>query len=205
MNKKQAALIRSMSDTEIIKQLYLTQLLMLGIAIFLSFFFFNGLRDLLNWFQLDWSEIITYGVGSAIIVIAIDVTLMKLLPKEMYDDGGINEKVFQRRPVWHILILTGLIAFSEEYLFRGVLQTQLGYISASILFALMHFRYLTKPVLLISVLLLSFYIGWVFEITHNLFVTITAHFLIDFIFACIIHFDYLHSLSGRSWFERGED
>src|SRR5699024_11474282 len=59
-----------------------------------------------------------------------------------------------------------------ELLFRGVLQTTFGYIPASVIFALVHVRYLSKPVLLISVLLISFFIGYLFEVTGNLYVTI---------------------------------
>lgn len=194
MKTSQADIIKQMSDTDVLKQLYFTQLLMLGIGIFLSFFFFENIGDLLRWFQFDSSELITYGITSAAIVIGIDLMLMKVLPKRMYDDGGINEKVFQRRPVWHIILLTAFIAISEEFLFRGVLQTEFGYIVASTIFAFMHFRYLTKPALLISVFLLSFYIGWIFEITGNLLVTIVAHFLIDFVFACIIRYQYFGQL-----------
>ncbi|WP_404453206.1 type II CAAX prenyl endopeptidase Rce1 family protein [Oceanobacillus kapialis] len=45
-----------------------------------------------------------------------------------------------------------------------------------------------KPVLFISVLLVSFYIGYLFEQTGNLIVTITAHFIVDFLLGLTIRF-----------------
>lgn len=81
-----------------------------------------------------------------------------------------------------------LVAIAEELLFRGVIQTTFGYLISSTLFALIHFRYLKKPVLLISVLFVSFYIGYIFILTENLLVTITAHFVVDFTLGLVIRF-----------------
>ena len=85
-----------------------------------------------------------------------------------------------------MFILSFTVAFAEELLFRGVLHTTFGYFIASTIFALAHFRYLTKPILFISILFVSFYIGYLFEITGNLVVTIAAHFIVDFLLGLFI-------------------
>ncbi|UTW69753.1 CPBP family intramembrane metalloprotease [Anaerobacillus sp. HL2] len=81
-----------------------------------------------------------------------------------------------------------MIAFAEELLFRGVIQTQFGIIPASILFAIIHFRYLRKPILFIITVSLSFFLGWLYLVTENLLVPIFTHFVIDFGLGCILSF-----------------
>lgn len=191
MFKNQAEIVKGMTDRDLVAQVYITQAIILTVSIFIGMISFDSFEDFTALFKWDVRQIFVIGGAAGLFVVSIDFLLMKLLPKEQYDDGGINEKVFSNRPIWHIFLLTLLIGFSEEVLFRGILQTSLGYVSASILFAVLHFRYLTKWALLIVVLLLSFFIGWIFEVTGNLAVTIFAHFLIDFILGVTIHIQHL--------------
>ena len=188
---RQTELIKHLDDKEVLLHLYLSQFILLVIALLLGFFFFSDLQTLLAMWQLDIGEIMLYGGGSAFVVIIIDSILMKVLPKEMYDDGGINEKVFRTRPIWHIFMITLIVAFTEELLFRGVIQTHLGYVPASLMFAFLHFRYLYKWLLFTIVVSLSFLLGWIYLETGNLLTTITSHFLIDFVFALMIRMNYL--------------
>lgn len=185
---KQSELIQKISDEDLKKSLILSQLLFLMLSLILSLFLFENIFDWFDYFHLHPREIIYYGVIPGVFIVTIDIILIKYLPQRYYDDGGMNQKLFQNRSIGDIFQLTLLIAISEELLFRGVLQTTFGYVIASIVFALVHFRYLKKPVLLISVLLISFYIGYLFEITGNLFVTITAHFIVDFLLGLMIRF-----------------
>lgn len=183
---KQSELIKQMSDQELKQTLIVSQLIFLLISLVLSIIMFDNFLDWQYYFKFNSRKILYYGVLPGLVIVGIDVILMQVLPKHYYDDGGINEKIFKHRKISEIFILALLIAVAEELLFRGVLQTKFGYIIASTIFALAHFRYLKKPVLLVSVLLLSFYIGYLFEITGNLLVTITAHFVIDFLLGLII-------------------
>ncbi|WP_027964488.1 CPBP family intramembrane glutamic endopeptidase [Halalkalibacillus halophilus] len=173
--------IERLSNKELIMNVYASQVLFIVIAILLSLLLFDSFDVFLDLFQFNWLEILIFGGIPAIIIVFIDIILIRLLPKKAYDDGGINEKLFKSLSIPHIFIITLVIAFAEELLFRGVIHTFAGYIIASLLFALIHFRYLKKTVLLISVLLLSFVIGYMYELTNNLLVPITAHFLIDFL------------------------
>ncbi|WP_456278501.1 CPBP family intramembrane glutamic endopeptidase [Bacillus sp. AK128] len=188
--KNQADLIEHMTDKEVLSHLYLTQFFLLASASVIGFFLFDS-KEFQSIWQLDIPEILLYGGITALGVVFIDLWLMKTLPDHLFDDGGINNRVFQKRSYLHIFVLCWIIAIAEEWLFRGVIQTHFGLVIASIIFAILHVRYLKKWVLFIIVISLSFLLGILYEITENLFVTIFAHFLIDFIFGVKIRKDYL--------------
>lgn len=191
MRNRQAEVVQKMSDKEILFHLYITQFILLFLSIILGFILFDDWGSFSRlWSLQDW-KILIYGAGSAGIVIALDFLLMKYIPKELYDDGGINKRVFQRRTIPHIFFLTMMIAFVEETFFRGILQTNIGLVLASLIFAFLHVRYLTKWVLFLSVILLSFLLGVIYELTGNLWITICSHFLIDCVFALKIRADFL--------------
>jgi membrane protease YdiL (CAAX protease family) len=194
--RNQAELIKHLSDRELLFHLYLTQLVLLVISAVLGLFLFQSLENFKQVWQPNLIQIFTYGGVAGLTVIFIDLWLMKLLPNHYFDDGGINERVFQNRSYIHIFILSWVIAITEEWLFRGVIQTHYGILIASILFALLHVRYLKKWVLFTIVISLSFLLGWLYEITQNLFVTIFAHFLIDFIFGVKIRIEFLRRKEG---------
>jgi membrane protease YdiL (CAAX protease family) len=196
MVNRQQKMIRQMSAREILFHLYVTQVILLVIAIGLGFFLFADVAHVKALWKPNFQQILLYGVGSALIVILIDGFLMMVLPKEMYHDGGINEKVFENTAAWHIFIIAGVVAFTEELLFRGVLQTHFGILFASIVFAILHLRYLHKWLLFTMVVIVSFFLGWLFLITENLWVTIVSHFLIDFVFAMLIRRNYVKRVSA---------
>ncbi|SFK01321.1 hypothetical protein SAMN04487936_106142 [Halobacillus dabanensis] len=182
--KTQGEILNQMSDREVSLQLILTQLIILSLSLIGSVFLFDDLLE--GWasqLHPDVGEIFYFGVLPGLLVLFIDLFLLYRLPRRMYDDGGVNIKVFRNRSALSIIGLTMIVAISEEMLFRGVLHAEFGYFIASILFAVMHLRYLTKIVLFISVLFVSFFIGFMYELTGNLLVTITAHFIIDVVLA----------------------
>lgn len=130
------------------------------------------------------------GGGVAIAIVVVDLILDRMLPKSWLDDGGINERVFKNLSLVELTLLCFVIAVAEELLFRAVLQTAFGLIIASTIFALIHFRYLKKPVLFINVWIVSFLLGVLFHWTGNIGVTIVAHFLIDFLLGLTIRQRY---------------
>ncbi|MBE4910322.1 CPBP family intramembrane metalloprotease [Bacillus luteolus] len=185
-----------MNDRQILFHLYATQGLLIIISILLGFFLFPNFSSFFGLWTLDIREILIYGGGSALVVILLDLAMMRYVPKRYHDDGGINELVFKKRNIPHIFLLCLLIAFTEELLFRGIIQTHFGIVIASIVFAVLHVRYLYKWVLFLAVIILSFLLGYLYLITENLYVTFFAHFLIDLVFAIKIRLDYIHSLKG---------
>lgn len=195
--KRQQELIKQMTDQQLLVNLLLTQVILFVVSVLLYFFLFKDVRYIFQLVQLDALEIFIFGGGTALFVIIVDFLLMRILPSEMFDDGGINERLFQKRNVVVILFLTAIIAFTEEILFRGVLQTKFGIIIASVIFAILHIRYLSKWLLFIMVTVVSFLLGLVFELTDNLFTTMFSHFLIDFIFALHIRFQYVKTVKFK--------
>ncbi|MDM5298567.1 CPBP family intramembrane metalloprotease [Bacillus pumilus] len=190
MIEQHRQIIQKLSDRQVVEQLYFTQVAMLIVSLLLGIFMFDHFTDFTALWQIRDVRIVIYGIGGAILVIIIDAIVMKVFPAHMYDDGGLNEKMFKNRSIPHIVWLTLLIAFSEEILFRGIIQQQFGLEIASIVFALLHFRYLSKILLFILVVSISIFLGLLYEWTGNLFVPVMTHFVIDFVFACQIRFKY---------------
>ncbi len=185
---KQSELIKQLTDAELRKNLIFSQLLFALIAIILSFFLFEHMLDWELYFSWSLQDILYYGILPGLIIVALDFILMKIFPESAFDDGGLNQRIFNKQPVFTIFILTLMVAISEEILFRGVIQTSFGYLFASVLFAVVHVRYLKKPVLFLSTVFISLYIGYIFLITENLIVTITIHFVVDFLLGIYIRF-----------------
>jgi uncharacterized protein len=192
---KQTELINKMTDRQVLLNVYMTQFVLGMVAVGLSVLLFENWRRFYELFTWQPAQLLVFGCGSALIVIIVDVILVKLLDEKHYDDGGINKRIFSILPIWHIAVVTMIIGVVEEILFRGVLQTHIGYFPASILFALIHIRYLRKPLLFAMAVFVSFFLGWLLLITSNLNVTIIAHFLIDFSLGCIIRFQYNKTVS----------
>lgn|SRR5690625_4308238 len=192
----QKKLIEQMTDDQLQQSLYMSQLILFSLAIILSMFLFDHLTNWLQLLTFNVYDIFYYGCLPGLLIVFVDIVLMRVLPKDALDDGGINERIFRNRSVSNILWIATIVAISEELLFRGVIQTVFGYFIASTIFALVHVRYLKKPALFISVLLISFYLGYLYEITGNLLVTIVAHFLVDFILGLIIRYR-LHEVIAR--------
>lgn len=189
--KKQHEIIKKLNEQQILNNLLVTQFLLLAITIVLALILFPSITEMTVLFQWDLKEILLYGGGASFLVLTVDYLLMKKLPEHHFDDGGINEKLFRSRTTVEIILLCMLIATTEELLFRGVLQSKFGLIMASVIFAILHIRYLFKWVLFFMVIAVSFLLGIVYEVTENLWVVIFSHFLIDFIFALTIRHQYL--------------
>ncbi|MFB3166102.1 type II CAAX endopeptidase family protein [Neobacillus sp. 179-C4.2 HS] len=191
MKNKYNELIKGLTDKELLSHLYLTQLLLLGITFILGILLFDHFSYLRS---IDFSDvrILLIGVSAGAVVVIVDIILMKLLPKSFFDDGGLNERIFKNRSVLHIAWIAALVAFSEELLFRGVIQTKVGLILASLIFAIIHFRYLFNWFLFSNIVILSFFIGSVYEWSNNLALTMIIHFTIDFLLG--LYIKYKHTI-----------
>ncbi|WP_423798976.1 lysostaphin resistance A-like protein [Neobacillus sp. SAB-20_R2A] len=190
MKKKYNELISSLTDKDLLFHLYMTQVILLVISLILGLLLFDHF-SFLKTIDVRDVKIISIGVPLGIAVVIVDLILMKWLPASFYDDGGLNERIFRKRNIFHIFIIAAFVSFSEELLFRGIIQTKVGLILASLIFALIHYRYLFNVFLFINIITLSFVIGAVYESTNNLAVTIMMHFIIDFLLGIFIK--YKHS------------
>jgi hypothetical protein len=180
--------VAGLTEKELLFHLFATQILLLTISAVLGMILFDSLNEFNDIFIWNDIYIFTVGVGAGFAVVAIDLLLMKYLPPSYYDDGGLNVRVFRNKKVWQIALIAAVVAVSEEILFRGVIQTHAGLFVTSVIFALVHYRYLFNWFLFTNIILLSFFIGYIFLQTNNLLVTIMMHFLIDFLLGLSIKF-----------------
>nr|WP_059170988.1 type II CAAX endopeptidase family protein [Bacillus sp. FJAT-27445] len=185
MMDRHRKLIGQLSDRELLYHLYGTQFLLLVISGILSLFFFDKghFAGVFDWVD---PAIWKYGIPAGIAVVLLDLILMKLFPPSFFDDGGLNEKIFRGRSIPHIAVIAALVAFSEEILFRGIIQEKTGLFVASIIFVLIHYRYLFNWFLFINIVALSFLIGSLYSWTGNLAVTVVMHFTIDFLLGIVL-------------------
>ncbi|GAA0367162.1 CPBP family intramembrane glutamic endopeptidase [Bacillus horti] len=144
------------------------------------------LKELYHFDELGFALLV--GAGFAVCVVTLDVVLMKLLPEDYFDDGGVNERLFRDVNVWQIAIIALGVAVVEEFLFRGVLQNLIGLFWSSVIFALLHFRYLKKWLYSVLIIGISLGFGFMYEWTGSLWGMILAHFLIDFILGILIRY-----------------
>ncbi|MFJ8527140.1 CPBP family intramembrane glutamic endopeptidase [Bacillus sp. NPDC094106] len=173
--------VEDMSPKEIRLNLYITQLIIISIGCLLAYILFPNQNEFYSLWKWEPISILVIGSGIACGVVLLDYIAMKVLPESWFDDGGINDRMFRGMSVVQLLVVTFVIGFAEEFLFRGVLQTYFGLVIASLIFAILHIRYIMKPFLFCFVCMISFVFGYVFQWTGNLFITIFAHFLVDFI------------------------
>lgn len=190
MKNKYNELIKGLTDREILFHLYMTQIILLVITIVLGFLLFDQFSFMK---AIDFSDIriLLIGVPAGVAVVILDILLMKWLPSSYYDDGGLNKRIFKNRSIFHIAWIAAFVAISEELLFRGVIQTKVGLILASLIFAVIHYRYLFNWFLFTNIVVLSFFIGYMYEWSENLALTIVMHFTIDFLLG--LYIKYRHS------------
>lgn len=189
MNKaKYMELINQLTDRDLLKNVYMTQVILLIIAFFLHMIIFRWNPPITELFKYEWTDFII-GIIAALVVVILDIWLMNRFTTHYHDDSGVNKRIFQDRHPFHIAFIALIVAFSEELLFRGVIQSNLGLVLSCLLFAIMHYRYLFNPFLFANVVLVSIVIGVLYEVTENLWVTVIMHFLIDFLLGCIIRFN----------------
>ena len=134
------------------------------------------------------AEFLLWGFGLAAVVVIVDLTISRWVPEEAADDGGVNNKIFRNRPIWHIVLICLVVSFCEELLFRGAIQFAIGPYWTSIVFAAIHVRYLKHWVPTGLVFAISYGLGWIYIQTGTLWAPIAAHFAIDLIMGLIIRY-----------------
>jgi len=175
-----------LDDRMLLVNLYLTQAVTFIIGIVVVFF---QSRSAIGLFKLPTSPA-AWGWAAlfAAAVLALDWLIARWVPEDVTDDGGINKKLFGRRPLWHIALLSLIVAICEELLFRGAVQHAFGPYWTSILFAAIHVRYLRHWLMTGMVFAISYGLGKLYVWTGSLWAPIAAHFLIDFVMGCIIRY-----------------
>ncbi|WP_248925387.1 CPBP family intramembrane glutamic endopeptidase [Paenibacillus hamazuiensis] len=178
--------ISELDDRMLLINLYGTQgfILLVGLVIMLI-----QRRNPLGLFDYpQLLPVLLWGVAFAAAVLIVDMLISRYVPEEILDDGGVNEMLFARRPLWHIAVISLVVSLSEEILFRGAIQHSWGAYWTSILFAAIHIRYLQHWLMTGLVFCISYGLGWIYMQTGTLWTPIVAHFVIDFMMGCILRF-----------------
>jgi membrane protease YdiL (CAAX protease family) len=176
--------VDQLNDKMLLANLYLTQAITLIIGI--SWVLFQG-RNPLPLLELPQSgQFALWGAGLAVLVLVFDLGISRFVPEDASDDGGVNERIFGSRAIWHIAVISLVVSLCEEILFRGAIQYAIGPYWTSILFAAIHVRYLRHWIPTGLVFSISYGLGWIMIHTGTLWAPILAHFLVDFVMGCII-------------------
>ncbi|MBW5446674.1 CPBP family intramembrane metalloprotease [Cohnella sp. CFH 77786] len=178
--------VDELSDRMLLLNLYLTQLLTLIIGVVWLFFQGRSPIDLLSW--PGNADFALWGAGLAACVLLADLAISGWIPDEASEDGGVNERIFRTRPIWHIALISLVVSLCEEILFRGAVQHAIGAYWTSIAFAAIHVRYLRHWIPTGLVFSISYGLGWIQIQTGTIWAPIAAHFLIDLAMGLIIRY-----------------
>ncbi|QDY83050.1 CPBP family intramembrane metalloprotease [Paenibacillus polymyxa] len=184
--KWKKAEINQLNDRLLLYNLYLTQGLTLLIG---AIWIICQKRNVFELFALPNSlHVLWWGLGLAAAMLLVDLLLSRVMPEDAMDDGGINQMLFQNRPVWHIICIAAIVSICEELLFRGAIQYSFGPYWTSILFAVIHIRYLRHWIPTGWVFLSSYGLGYIYVQTGSLWAPIICHFVIDLISGLALRF-----------------
>ncbi|TBL79780.1 CPBP family intramembrane glutamic endopeptidase [Paenibacillus thalictri] len=178
--------IDDLDDRLLLINLYGTQGFILLVALII--FLFQKRNPLQLLAPHSWGAIAGWSILFAAAVLIVDMAITRWVPEEVTDDGGINDKLFGNRPLWHIAVISLFVSICEEMLFRGAIQEAWGAYWTSILFAAIHIRYLQHWLMTGLVFGISYGLGWIYVHTGTIWTPIAAHFIIDLTMGCILRF-----------------
>ncbi|GGF75450.1 CAAX amino protease [Paenibacillus albidus] len=177
---------QQLTDRVLLLNLYITQGLTLIIGLIWILFQKRNPIHVLNF--PENVQFVAWGLGLAGVMLIVDFFLTYIVPEDSMDDGGINEMLFRNRPVWHIVLIAAVVSVCEELLFRGAIQHAFGPYWTSILFAVIHIRYLRHWVPTGWVFLSSYGLGYIYIQSGTLWAPILCHFFIDLFSGLVIRY-----------------
>lgn len=178
--------VDELDDRMLLINLYMTQGLTIIIGLIWVLF---QRQNIINLFSIPSKlDVLWWGFGLATAAVTVDLLISRWVPEEAADDGGVNERIFGNRPVWHIAFISLFVAICEELLFRGAIQHAIGPYWTSIVFATIHVRYLRHWIPTGLVFSISYGLGWIYIQSGSIWAPIIAHFMIDFVMGLIIRF-----------------
>lgn len=184
--KLQKASPEQLTERLLLINLYITQ----GLTLFIGLIWI--LFQKRNPFEVlifpDSGHFVAWGLALAAIMLVVDFVLTYIVPEDSMDDGGINELLFRKRPIWHIVLIAAVVSVCEELLFRGAIQHTFGPYWTSILFAVIHIRYLRHWIPTGWVFLSSYGLGYIYIHSGSLWAPILCHFVIDLFSGLVIRY-----------------
>jgi len=179
--------VDQLNDKLLLLNLYFTQALIFIIGFVWLLFQKQNVISLLT-IPEHITTIFLYAITFTGLAILLNVIASKLAPEEANDDGGVNERIFKNRPIWHLIVLCFIIAFCEELLFRGAVQYACGVYWTSVIFSAIHVRYLKHWIPTGLVFCMSYGLGWIYIETGSIWTSIIAHFIYDLAMGLYIRF-----------------
>jgi len=176
----------NISDKVVVVNLYITQSLLLFIGMTILLFQSQNLLDML---KVADSRLFVWSLLFSGIAVLANLAFTPFVPKQLQEADAMNILLAKRVPLWHLMIICLVVGFVEELLFRGVIQYAIGIYWTSIVFTIIHVHYLRHWILTGMVFLLSYSLGWLYDHTGSLMVSVVAHALYDLIMLCIVRYD----------------
>ncbi|AKG35441.1 CPBP family intramembrane glutamic endopeptidase [Paenibacillus durus] len=184
--KVQKASPEQLTDRLLLINLYVTQGLTLIIGLIWVLFQKRNPFHVLNF--PESINFAAWGLGLAVIMLIVDFVLTYIVPEQTMNDGGINELLFRKRPLWHIVLIAAIVSICEELLFRGAIQFAFGPYWTSILFAIIHVRYLRHWIPTGWVFASSYGLGLIYIYSGTIWAPILCHFIIDLFSGLVIRY-----------------
>ncbi len=169
----------------------LSQVIISVVGLLLVFTIFKDV-SLSNLFEFKFGQkdLVVILVGSSLLIL-LQIVFHKFLTSEKLFDE-LNIILMQKFNLKELFIIFLGGSFAEEFLFRGILQPELGIFVTSILFVIIHFRYYKKFYILVEVFLMGIILGLTYAITSLLWVPIVCHFLVNYLTAVLIKKGYIN-------------
>jgi len=157
--------------------------------------------------RAPWEVVLGYGLGSGLALVLMFLGLYRFLLRFLSPNLWVDEVnlcLVELLTFPHVVGVTAITAVSEELLFRAALQTlamrwlpagwAIGFTSA--VFALFHFRYWSRPILLVLAFVMGLVLGGLYWYTGSFWTGVASHFVYNF--AIII-------LAQRGFFPREKE
>jgi uncharacterized protein len=178
---------QELDQATLLLNLWLTQGVILTIAASSSLLV-HGWQSTLALFARPSMAGMAWSMLVAAFIIALSIIMERYLPLRWQDDGSINELLFGKLSPLLTILVCLVVGIGEEWLFRGVIQPFAGIFWTSVIFTLVHIRYLRKPLLVVSVFLTSWLLGELFAAEGSLWLPIAAHVVIDMMLAFYLQY-----------------
>jgi len=170
--------------------LIVSQLLLIVLAVILQFIF-NKQLCFEEIFLLNFTTYTIFiGIFSSVLLLLIQLAFFKFISAERLFEQ-INAYLLQNFSLKELSLIFLVGAISEEFLFRATIQPKIGILLGSLIFTVVHFRYLRKILILIEVFIIGLVLGLSYYLTSSIWVPIFCHFLVNLTTAFLYKIGYL--------------
>ncbi|NLL51134.1 MAG: CPBP family intramembrane metalloprotease [Peptococcaceae bacterium] len=177
--------MQDLSKKVLLLNIMLTQAILLVIAIAIKFFWAQHLSlNLLLEIRITPGIIAVLLLG-ILLLLFLQLLFYKYVPRHELAEE-LNRMLMEKFSLSELCFIFFTGALIEEFLFRFLLQSLLGITLTSLIFALIHVRYISKKYMLLEVFLLSVILGIIFEATSMFYVPVVCHFVLNILTALLI-------------------